>query len=1593
MGVVEGLVVTVNDINTVNVTFGYGYAPNGEKVTLLVGRNVAPGPSSDIINYYYICLTYTEQFTNPEPHEDQSKTYYTAVNEDVLGSRLSAKTVAAYDALSGSNSDLTLDAKDRTLILAVCKRESSTIKIYSPPQFNALLKSVTQPSNMTGIVVNSISPNTPCGTGTLKLTYTDNKPYASWKAYGDSFGASVELQIDKESKDIPSSGGTFINITPMFKDLPDTDTSSDINIQYLYEAEQSSYLPHAYNAQLKAFTAVDEHHRNLIGSGQPSINNPHGLSWKDIADFDANVIAQDNNVVFNSTGIAKNSLPPTSRDDLKITFITNDGVSPSTFTVTDFTATTNTNITDLNLAVINGIQVNKLTNATAQTFYETATDTYGLYGVYVTDIGTIVKKLRCDFSYANNVKLVDISDNWQPAVNETIAFSFIKSGTAATIQVGNGPVVAVNYSTDNVMTVYADANRWVKFYIDSMAISGLPNTTSSGFNIVVYPVAPSSKFLLSGYVHFTGGSATGKLGYGNPATYVDKRTFGTLTADKLADSAINALSATPFSEYFVNHIVRGFDYAQSALNFTLYPGLAYVAGNRYEVLSSSTLTVPPSTTSYIYLVSLTPYTYSFVATQTIVNDPTYLQLYTVSSTDISITVLGKTAKVITGVGGDYSLTVDVNGNGNFTTIKDALRFITNDRTARSISTSQKYTITLKQGTYAISDGTVIDSSVAFIGESASIQMGTGISIAINITSNGVSFKNVTFTSGTTALTNYISTAYDTSFVDCTFYWCQVQIVRTGVLYVLPLNIVGCSFNHSVVNTNLTTTGTLNIDRCSFDASYITGNLLSVNIANCLISNISKFILADISTYTTSNLRMYACTFTNSSALFIKRSMISSSNIAISACSFNGTHGSDPLFAINNCSAINISNNTFIGTNAILDLSLSDTFETSVFDISGLTFSKNTVSEVIGNIISNSGSITVLRLSNLSVCSNEITFGNTASKFIDLTCDKLTSVNVSNNSLMSAATASYLISLATHKVSSDYGINSVSISNNTVSFVANSNNQSGGFAITSDIDSVVWPVQIRTVNINGNTLNDCRPISSLISIAGSNCNVSSNTISIASDANSSTTSCIDFNAVVNGAASNNNIVSYASCNINGIFLHDAAINPQNFTTTNCSAVGNNISSVGGSAIRVLSGGTITSIKIDSNNCEDCGANIVASTGNGIISVFGKLSMIDVSNNNVHITKRITGSANSTSIGFIYINGSATSMADGTLNISNNAISNADLNSLTAFGNNDLKWNGIKLVDIGSAGVTSNSARIANNMVSLQNKDNDDVSPNNVHGIYLSTGANGFNIVNNIVSSINIPLYVTTTDGSQVYNATISGNVINSYSSHVQAVAIDTNSQARFVGLEFTKNKITRTLTVNDKPLVDINTTVVTGIFTNNVFYIKTDSNAYTSSILKFYHIDAGCVVDNVFTRPHGFPGVDYKPNDNTVVDSITNFISTSGFASSAGDSTANPILKIMHPGTHCTSSLLSNFGVALDRVQTNNQQNAKIASGNQGLNVNDYDHKAALYANATVVRAQGGSADTSIYLGTLSYGGAGVYPDAFTQSLFLFRNVITDNIAG
>ena len=288
LGVVEGFRITINSLDSTKIDIGAGegytggtYLINafegegaGERIstttdtitgTISVGTIIQGQALADytLNTKNYVALVYSEDEGYPLSERSFPFTSHNTVVTDSYS--VSVLTETAWNALSAS------EINNRVLVAIITAQgagsalSSANIDQVVQPKGHP---TAAQPSSITGVEITAISPETTLGNGTLRYDPTANTLY--WTAPGDVEGSGAVISSSGTYTIYSDDVSYYVTLSVTFASLPAAATSETIEVRGLY------------GRGIPLFSAKDTAHRDLTGSGIPTVHNPHGITLDDI---------------------------------------------------------------------------------------------------------------------------------------------------------------------------------------------------------------------------------------------------------------------------------------------------------------------------------------------------------------------------------------------------------------------------------------------------------------------------------------------------------------------------------------------------------------------------------------------------------------------------------------------------------------------------------------------------------------------------------------------------------------------------------------------------------------------------------------------------------------------------------------------------------------------------------------------------------------------------------------------------------------------------------------------------------------------------------------------------------------------------------------------------------------------------------------------------------------------------------------------------------------------------------------------------------------------------------------------------------------
>jgi len=589
LGIVGGLVVTVNSVNTnrVDLSAGHGYANNAELVFIGVDQlNIALADNTlGAINLLY--AFYTELGGSPSPHETNGTAPDT---ENIASFRVRVLTASQFAALPFTDPTYSQDAQDRAFLLSKITATGGALtsgSITQPPPWRGLKQATLGLPNFgDGIKIVIVSDTTPEGPNG-QLSFTQSPNALAWAAPGDTFGPTVLIPNDGYYT-LTSSGGSTIQVNVQVTGLPVTPQIVTVSILGLYTQE------------VPRMSGTDLHHRSLVGTGTPTKQNPHGLSLADISPEFVDEI-RFHQQLMHSNGIWRGS----SANCLKVSI--NESPSPDNLLINTPTGA--------DTYFVDGRRLVSIVNS-GVSFTDVVSNNKSLYEIFVDASGNVKKSERARQPQPAVLAglengIVFVSEDFPAG---TYQLTWDTTG-APQLSLNDGPpVLILGTGLYNLRFDFG----YIQFYVGSYSnLPGVsPNPPGTFVEVItINPAVSKSKNLSLAQVYFSG-SSSGFLGYTpnrgvEAAKLVDTRLFGSIETYHFRDDTLRELEL-PTDEHSYDGVVIGRPDPRytEGLTVSILGGLtvtvngfapAYVKGRRFEVEGGVNITVQGTSSTVIYV--------------------------------------------------------------------------------------------------------------------------------------------------------------------------------------------------------------------------------------------------------------------------------------------------------------------------------------------------------------------------------------------------------------------------------------------------------------------------------------------------------------------------------------------------------------------------------------------------------------------------------------------------------------------------------------------------------------------------------------------------------------------------------------------------------------------------------------------------------------------------------------------------------------------------------------------------------------------------------------------------------------------------------
>ena len=567
-GVQTGLIVVPNLSSLppkINIGPGTGFTPDGERINvaaLISGQALA---STAVGDENYVSLVYAEIEDTPLQER------YTPVQHDTLvHESYTVEVLVAADWAA-----LTTAEREVRLLLAIVTAKGPATYLTSADIENAVLPGVgvfsSQPVYITGVLVTGIDQTTPSGIGTMSFSPLASPPLMTWLAPGDT-GTPTSVPITGFGAfTLPSPNGKTIRIYVTYSSLPLIVATDYLSVNQLYSPD------------IPILTARDESHRAMIGTGYPTVQNPHGTSLADLGVSEVGLVKEHQDLM-HSNGIYRES----AAGVLAATpGAAGSGTPPFT---NDYLILTQP--TGVDCYWVNG---KKLIAVSPTISFDDALTQLYLYETYVSDLGAAAKHSRATTPATRKVTGVRIIAMGEEVIAGTYDLWYSRTGDSLSIRWNNGPIQtftvypAIPGRTWRVLEGEDGGRVTVFIDDDKLPASG---TSDTDVWTVIDPLDRTTCLILQ-QVAFDGEeNVAGEQIRSDFIT--DLRVFGTLGPDAGADTLDRQYEENMWAQRkYSDGVLWGLDITNASAVVSWEYGEALVGGKKYRLANGVTPNLTP----------------------------------------------------------------------------------------------------------------------------------------------------------------------------------------------------------------------------------------------------------------------------------------------------------------------------------------------------------------------------------------------------------------------------------------------------------------------------------------------------------------------------------------------------------------------------------------------------------------------------------------------------------------------------------------------------------------------------------------------------------------------------------------------------------------------------------------------------------------------------------------------------------------------------------------------------------------------------------------------------------------------------------------
>lgn len=551
-GVYSGGVVTPNgvDANTVDVAQLSGFCPNGEYIETTQDYTKISLDDYTSGTDNYVCAVYTEVEDRNQPHETDGLVHPTRSS---MYYRIRVYSETNYGLLLPTDANLSNDARDRMIVLAIVNANGpapavlTTSDITLPTVYNNLMYSdPVDLHTITGVTITGVSSGTEMGTGSILYEYAVGPTYSlTWTSPTGGAGAVVNPTVDG-SYTLSDGVGEYIVVDVVISQLPLVVPIGGIT--------ENIEIYNLYYQQVSRQTAEDSLHRNMIGTGIISPNNPHGLSYDDLYGSDASLLEEHRDVE-HCNGIWRGSSVNIFFPSIVAT-LGGDTLSLIAPAAGDLYFINGVKLDHIEQTSIQFIPANVPASVSGTHFFE----------IYVTDTGDFevlddTNQPKASYPPGRTMTGTWISDMSPSYPAGNYVFSDTVAGTVHTLQWDWGQTVSIDALTAPSQMIrlydYSGIN-WVDVWVNTSGAGGAdatlpPGSVNDSITVNASPDWDQNMQIYSIPGWYDPVNLVFKLGT-NPydaalaRSIIDKKPWGTLCVENMADAALQQLNYHPLDE-------------------------------------------------------------------------------------------------------------------------------------------------------------------------------------------------------------------------------------------------------------------------------------------------------------------------------------------------------------------------------------------------------------------------------------------------------------------------------------------------------------------------------------------------------------------------------------------------------------------------------------------------------------------------------------------------------------------------------------------------------------------------------------------------------------------------------------------------------------------------------------------------------------------------------------------------------------------------------------------------------------------------------------------------------------------------------------